>query len=242
MSPRSCPFLCGQDGRDERGSRRPGGHGVRGFRVTRGENPVPSSHRRRGVPRPIAFVSTTSNEGVVNLAPFSFFGVMSHDPPTLVFCPIYRQGKPKDTLANCMANGECVVNMISEHFVEAANCCCGEYPPEVDDFELSGLTKVPSQLPQGTPRVGEAMVQLECKVAEVKELIGQSGKGSCAIVICNIQRVHAHTAILRKSDSGSDSVDLADYKPICRLGGNDYGRTAGVFTMPRPPADLWKSA
>ena len=82
----------------------------------------------------------------------------------------------------------------------------------------------------------------ECKVAEVKELIGQSGKGSCAIVICNIQRVHAHTAILRKTDSGSDHVDLADYKPICRLGGNDYGRTAGVFTMPRPPADLWKSA
>eukprot|EP00450_Noctiluca_scintillans_P014234 CAMPEP_0194484614 /NCGR_PEP_ID=MMETSP0253-20130528/5895_1 /TAXON_ID=2966 /ORGANISM="Noctiluca scintillans" /LENGTH=293 /DNA_ID=CAMNT_0039324453 /DNA_START=44 /DNA_END=925 /DNA_ORIENTATION=- len=193
------------------------------------------------VPRPIAFVSTISNDGVVNLAPFSFYGVMSHDPPTLVFCPIYRQGKPKDTLANCIANGECVVNMISEHFVEAANCCCGEYPADVDEFQVSGLTKVPSHLPKGTPRVGEAMVQFECKVAEVKELIGQSGKGSCAIVICSIQRVHAHTAILRKTDSGSDYVDLKDYKPISRLGGNDWARTSGVFTMPRPPADLWKT-
>ena len=59
----------------------------------------------------------------------------------------------------------------------------------------------------------------------MKELIGQSGKGSCAIVICSIQRVHAHTAILRKTDSGSDHNDLRDYKPISRLGGNDYART-----------------
>lgn len=194
------------------------------------------------VPRPIAFVSTISADGVANLAPFSFYGVMSHDPPTLVFCPIYRQGKPKDTLANCQANGECVVNMISEHFVEAANCCCGEYPPEVDEFELSGLTRVPSKLPRGTPRVQEAMVQFECKVAEVKELIGASGVGSCAIVICQILRVHAHSAILRKTPNGSDYVDINDYKPISRLGGNDYGRTSGAFDMPRPPADLWKTA
>jgi len=193
------------------------------------------------VPRPIAFVSSISSDGVVNLAPFSFYGVMSHDPPTLVFCPIYRQGKPKDTLANCQATGECVVNMISEHFVEAANCCCGEYPAEVDEFEISGLTKEPSKLPKGTPRVKEAMVQFECKVTEVKELIGRSGKGSCAIVICEILRAHAHSAILRKTPSGSDYVDIDVYKPISRLGGSDYGRTSGMFEMPRPAADLWKT-
>lgn len=193
------------------------------------------------IPRPIAFVSTVSSDGVVNLAPFSFYGVMSHDPPTLVFCPIYRGGKPKDTLANCQATGECVVNMISEHFVEAANCCCGEYPPEVDEFEISGLTKVPSKLPKGTPRVKEAMVQFECKVVDVKELIGASGKGSCAIVTCEILRVHAHSAVLRKTPNGSDIVDLQDYKPISRLGGNDYARTSGVFEIPRPDKDLWKT-
>lgn len=193
------------------------------------------------VPRPIAFVSTVSSEGVVNLAPFSFYGLMSHDPPTLVFCPIYRGGKPKDTLANCQATGECVVNMISEHFVEAANCCCGEYPPEVDEFELSGLTKVPSKLPHGTPRVKEAMVQFECKVVDVKELIGASGKGSCAIVTCQILRVHAHSAVLTKTPNGSDVIDIKDYKPISRLGGNDYARTSGFFTMPRPDKDLWKT-
>jgi len=193
------------------------------------------------VPRPIAFVSTVSSDGVVNLAPFSFYGVMSHDPPTLVFCPIYRAGKPKDTLANCQATGECVVNMISEHFVEAANCCCGEYPPEVDEFEISGLTKVPSQLPKGTPRVKEAMVQFECKVVDVKELIGASGNGSCAIVTCQILRVHAHSACLRKTAAGSDFIDLETYKPISRLGGNDYARTSGVFEMPRPDKDLWKT-
>merc|ERR1719329_745074 len=119
-------------------------------------------------------------------------------------------------LANCQASGECVVNMISEHFVEAANMCCGEYPPEVDEFELSGLTKVASKLPKGTPRVKEAMVQFECSVVDIKELIGASGEGSCAIVTCKILRVHAHTAVLRTTPNGSEFVDLRDYKPISR--------------------------
>merc|ERR1712070_826680 len=130
-------------------------------------------------PRPIAFVSSVSSTGVPNLAPYSFFGLMCHDPPTLVFCTVLRGGTPKDTLSNLKETGECVVNMISEEFVEAANCCCGEYPPEVDEFELSGLTKAPSKLPRRTPRVKEAMVQFECKVVDIKELIGASGKGSC---------------------------------------------------------------
>ena len=92
------------------------------------------------VPRPIAFVSTQSVDGCFNLAPFSYFGAMSHDPPIVVFSCCPRGGKPKDTLANAKASGECVVNIISEHFIEAANHCCGEYPPDVDEFELSGLS------------------------------------------------------------------------------------------------------
>jgi flavin reductase (DIM6/NTAB) family NADH-FMN oxidoreductase RutF len=117
-------------------------------------------------PRPIAFVSTQSAAGVTNLAPFSFFGMMCHDPPTRVFCTTHRSGdRPeKDTLANIRETSECVVNMISEDLVEAANCCCGEYPADVDEFLLSGLTKVPSELPLNTPRVGEAKVQMEGKV------------------------------------------------------------------------------
>ena len=155
-----------------------------------------------------------------------------------VFCTTHRSGdRPeKDTLANIRETSECVVNMISEDLVEAANCCCGEYPADVDEFLLSGLTKVPSELPLNTPRVGEAKVQMECKVVELKDLIGRAGKPSATMITCKIQRVHLHGSVHRQTANGSDYVDIDAYKPISRLGANDYGRTAGVFSMARPPA------
>jgi len=186
------------------------------------------------VPRPIAFVSTKSDNGDLNVAPYSFFGVMCHDPPTLVFCTIPRAGQPKDTLANCRATNECVINMVSEDIVEAVNLCSGEYSSEIDEFALTGLTPVPSLLPHKTPRVGEALVQMECKVKELKELTARSGKVGGTMVICEIERIHVNPAVHRTTSKGSPYVNLADFKPISRLGGSDYGRTGGVFPMPRP--------
>jgi len=191
------------------------------------------------VPRPIAFVSSQSADGVVNLAPFSFFGLMCHDPPTVVFTTVHRGGQPKDTLANVRETGECVVNIIGESFVEAANVCSGEFTSDVDEFELSGLTKVPSKaLPCGTPRVGEAGVQLECKVVEIRDLVGRGGKPTASMIICEIQMIHIHKDVHRVTKNGSDYVQFDGLKPMSRLGANDYGRTGGVFAMPRPPNDL----
>jgi len=191
------------------------------------------------VPRPIAFVSSQSASGEVNLAPFSFFGLMCHDPPTLMFCTVHRKGCAKDTLANCQETGECVVNIISEDFVEAANVCSGEFPPEVDEFEMSGLTKVPSEmLKSGTPRVGEAMVQMECKVINIQELIGREGNPTASIVQCEIQAIYLDPSVHRQTSRGSDYVDFEALKPISRLGANDYARSGDTFAMDRPPADL----
>lgn len=196
------------------------------------------------VPRPIAFVSTISPDGkVFNVAPYSFFGLMCHDPPTLVFCTTAsgtRAGGPKDTLVNARANGECVVNMISECFVESANECCGEYGPEVDEFELSGLSRTPTSLPKGTPAVKEASVSFECKVVECKELRKGDGAVGGTMVLCEIQRINVHPSVLRYTPTGgSPYVDLAALRPISRLGANDYGRTTleSVFSMPRPPVN-----
>src|SRR6185369_11494060 len=87
------------------------------------------------VPRPIAFVSTISQDGVLNLAPFSYFTVASSNPPVICFCPIVRRdGSRKDTLVNVEATGEFVVNIVSEEIGAAMNVCSGEYPPEVDEF------------------------------------------------------------------------------------------------------------
>lgn len=190
------------------------------------------------VPRPIAFVSTQSEDGIFNLAPYSFFGLMCHDPPTLAFCGISRPSGPKDTVANLRATGECVIHIISEHFVEAANVCCGEYPPDVDEFELSGLRKAPSALPLRTPVVADALVQYECRLAECKELTKRDGTVGGTIVLCTVERINVHPSVLRHTPNGSPYVDLESLKPISRLGANDYGRTGGVFEIPRPPGTV----
>lgn len=190
------------------------------------------------VPRPIAFVSSLSADGVANLAPYSFFGLMCHDPPTLVFCTVRRKSGPKDTLSNVLQSKECVVHIISETFVEAANACCGEYAPEVDEFELSGLTKVASSLPGGTPRVAEALVAMDCTVTKTEDLVGRSGEVTATMVHCRVDLFTLHPGVARKTASGSDYVDLSALGPISRLGANDYGRTVGAFAMPRPSAVL----
>ena len=97
------------------------------------------------VPRPIAFVSTVSTDGVYNLAPFSFFNVVCGDPPVVCFSPIWRN-PPKDTIVNIRATGEFVVNIVSEEFVEKMNVCSGEFPSNVDEFTMSGLTPVASDV------------------------------------------------------------------------------------------------
>ena len=99
------------------------------------------------VPRPIAFVSTVSPDGVLNLAPFSFFTAISANPPVICFSPMVRgsDGGRKDTLCNVEATREFVVNIVSEDFAERMNACAAEFPPEVDEFEVSGLTPLASE-------------------------------------------------------------------------------------------------
>src|SRR5436305_15132201 len=89
------------------------------------------------VPRPIAFVSTLSVDGVRNLAPFSFFNAVCAEPPVISFASGVRE-PPKDTLANVRASGEFVVNTVSEDIAEQMNLCSGEYPEDTDEFEVSG--------------------------------------------------------------------------------------------------------
>src|SRR5947209_2154659 len=101
------------------------------------------------VPRPIALVSTVDANGVANVAPFSFFCGVGSQPPTLLFCPVLRAGDAephprKDTLRNAEETGEFVVNVVSEAMTEAADITAAEVAPDVDEFELAGLTPLPS--------------------------------------------------------------------------------------------------
>jgi flavin reductase (DIM6/NTAB) family NADH-FMN oxidoreductase RutF len=124
------------------------------------------------VPRPIALVSTMSRDGAANLAPFSFFCGVGSAPPTVLFCPALRPadstraGERKDTLRNVEETGEFVISVVSEAIAAAANAASADAPPEVDEFTLSGLTPVVSEVVR-PPRVAESPAQMECKLLQV---------------------------------------------------------------------------
>ncbi len=183
------------------------------------------------VPRPIAFVSTVSRDGIRNLAPFSFFNAICPNPPMVCFSPTFKaseNGEPgtKDTLRNVMETGEFVVNIVSEDFAEAMNATSGEYPPDVDEFLISGLTPVPSETVR-PPRVKESRVQMECRLVQVVTLSERPLGAS--LVIGEVLRFHVDDAIV-----DNFRIDPDKLRAIGRMGGTSYARTSDRFDLSRP--------
>lgn len=182
------------------------------------------------VPRPIAFVSTMSASGLVNLSPFSFFNAVAYDPPTLVFsCSKYAAGWPdkkKDTLANIEETGEFVVNVVVDDIAEAMNQTAAEYPTEVNEFEVAGLTPAPSDLVR-PPRVAESPVNMECRLVQVVP-IGE-GRHQHGLVIGEIVLLHIRDDII-----SGHRINHQKLRPTGRLAGNMYCHTGDVFELPRP--------
>ena len=184
------------------------------------------------VPRPIAFVSTVDAAGNRNLAPFSYFTACSSNPPVVCFCTSVRSGpRPhKDTLENIRATGELVVNIVSEEIAEQMNLCSAEVPPEVDEFELSGLTPLESDLVK-PPRVAESKVQMECRLRQILVVSEQPGGGS--LVLGDVLRFHIEEALL-DDQKGGYKIDPDKLNAIGRMGGPIYTRTRDRFEMQRP--------
>lgn len=179
-------------------------------------------------PRPIAWVSSVSANGVTNLAPFSFFNAITANPPTLVFsCANRRDGSKKDTIRNIEAVPEFVVNVCSYDQREAINDTSAELDYEVDELATFGLTALPSETVK-PPRVAETKAQFECVVHQIVCV----GEGSLAanLVIGRITMIHADDGIF-----GSDgAVDPRQLDTIGRLGGSGYARTTDLFFLDRP--------
>lgn len=180
------------------------------------------------VPRPIAFVSSISPDGAFNLAPFSFFTVASSHPPVLAFTVGNRaKADPrKDTLRNITSVREFVVNVVSEEFAEKMNLCSGEYPPEVDEFQVSGLTPIPSDLVK-PPRVAESHVNMECRLLYTISMSGLVSGGN--LVLGEVIRFHVDDAYVNNY-----RIDQDKLRAIGRMGGSGYTRTRDRFDMIRP--------
>ncbi len=179
------------------------------------------------VPRPIAFVSTMSKDGLINLAPYSFFNAVAYDPPTIVFSSSRRAGgKLKDTLAHIEETGEFVVNIVVDDIAEAMNRTAAEYPSEVSEFEIAGLTPAPSQKVR-PPRVAESPVNMECRLQQVVPL-GQ-GDHQHGLVIGQVVLMHIRDDLIE-----GHRINHQRLKPTGRLAGSMYCHTSDVFEMVRP--------
>ena len=179
------------------------------------------------VPRPIAWTSTVSREGIYNLAPFSFFTVASRQPPMLCISvgpPPESEGgdRPaKDTLSNIEETEEFVVNIVSLSLSNTMFESSKNHPPEADEFEKAGLSPAPCEV-VGAPRVEEAGVSMECLLDRVLPL------GTDHLVIGRMVRFHVRDELY--GDNGR--IDVAGLDPLGRLAG-DYTKVETVFELPK---------
>lgn len=181
------------------------------------------------VPRPIAFVSTKSAEGISNLAPYSFFNGVASNPPTVVIASTIRSsdGLDKDTLRNIKATKEFVVNVVTEDIVEQANQCSAEYAPNTSEFEKSSLTEARSALVKA-PRVLESPINMECKLTQLVP-VGKGDMGSSTLIIGEIVYFH-----IREDLYKDGRIDIEQLKPVGRLAGFSYTPVRDTFEIARP--------
>jgi flavin reductase (DIM6/NTAB) family NADH-FMN oxidoreductase RutF len=179
-------------------------------------------------PRPIAWVSTISGAGQVNLAPFSFFQGVCSNPPTLLFVPTNnRGGGKKDTLRNIEDVPEFVVNVVPHALASQMNATSAPLPHGEDEFVHAGLTTAPSSRVR-PPRVAASPVAIECRLDRVVEV--GSGVGAGNIVIGRIVAMHVDDSVL----NAEGRIDALKLDLVARMGGDDYCRTRDLFRIERP--------
>ena len=180
------------------------------------------------VPRPIALVSTTSNNGINNLAPFSYFNGVCSKPPTIMFAPARRgwDGQEKDTLINIRNTKEFSINIVSEDIGEKMVKCSTDYEKDVDEYSKSGLSPLSSKKIK-PPIVSESKISLECILNQIVQ-IGKEDAGSGFIVIGTIVLFHIDDEVY---DNGR--IILDKLQPLGRVAGNGYVRSTNAFDIVR---------
>lgn len=173
------------------------------------------------VPRPIAWISTLSEDGTRNLAPHSYFNVVSSDPPIVHF----TSSGQKDTLRNARATGEFVVNVVSRDFVDAMNVTAASFPPGEDEFSWASLETAPSTV-VAPPRVAGTKAALECRVREVLPM------GNGTMVFGEVVHFYVAEDVWR---DGRVQPELL--KPVGRLSGSDYAFVEEIHRLPRPTVE-----
>lgn len=186
------------------------------------------------IPRPIALVTTLGPAGLVNAAPFSFFNVFSEDPPLVV---LGLQSKPdgslKDTATNIRETGCFVVNLVDASLAERMNICSIDFPSDVSEIDMAGLSTVPSSA-IAAPRIAEAPVSLECRHYLTLEISRER-----RLCMGEVLHVHARPGIV---DPARLYVDVDKYQPVARLFGNYYATLGEKFKLQRRTYAEWNES
>ncbi len=173
------------------------------------------------VPRPIAWVTTCSTEGIVNAAPFSFFNGVSSDPPILSIAIGRRRGEKKDTLVNIEGTGEFVVNVVDASMGEKMVATAGDYPPDVSEVTELDLAVAPCEQ-VAPPRLADSPISMECRLERVIEL----GNGPTSLILGEVIRFHIRDGLLVDGQ-----VDRAGWQPLGRLAGRGYSNVTDAFDL-----------
>jgi len=183
-------------------------------------------------PRPVGWISSLDAQGRANLAPYSFFNGCGDAPPLVMFSQSGRKSRPepvKDSVANIRATGEFACSIVSQALKDAMNLSSGTYQPEVDEFELAGLTKAPGKA-ISAPHVAGAPAVLECKLVKiVDDLPSWHEHAFNIMVIGEVVGVHIDDACLVDG-----RLDVLTFNPVARLGYMDYTTVTDVWEMNRP--------
>ena len=179
------------------------------------------------IPRPIGWISTIDSNGINNLAPFSYFNMVSSDPPCVMFSTRRENNKNKDTLNNVLQNGQFVVNLVTLEVVEQMNASSEAFPADVDEFIITNLTPIDSVSIQ-PKRVKESPIHLECEMIHHYFMDNNEGGGAC-IVIGKIKTIHIDDSILMENNR----INLDVYKPVARLAGSNYSTLGELFSIKR---------
>jgi flavin reductase (DIM6/NTAB) family NADH-FMN oxidoreductase RutF len=179
------------------------------------------------IPRPIAFVTSLSKDGIVNGAPFSYFNIVSADPPLISISIQRSKGIPKDTSRNIKEVKEFVVHIVDEQNVEKVNQTAANLPPEQSEIQLAGLTAIDS-VKVTVPGVKEAKIRMECILEKAVELGGKESP-SCDLIIGKIVQLHIEDDLYEKG-----KIDPRGLSAVSRLAGNDYAKIGEIFTLERP--------
>lgn len=179
------------------------------------------------IPRPIGWIASVDKNGINNLAPFSYFNAVGEDPPHVMFSTVRGNDTNKDTLNNVLANGQFVVNMVTEELTEQMNMTSQAVASDVDEFELAGLTPIPS-VKVKPMRVKESKVTFECELVHHYFLEDHQRGGAC-IIVGRIVMMHFDDSVLLDNYK----INLETYKPVARLAGSNYSKLGEIFSIKR---------